>query len=241
MDETHQRRYQRRHPRARDLSINARLIAGRWSGPCTIENLSAGGASLVTELWLASGEEVELVLDLLGARLTLPAKVYRIDVRPDLPLAVALAFRDLAGDVQRQLSDYVLQEIELCRARSPETVVLVNVSLEHCAHLVRDLAVLGRSMMIARGPLEATWYLQDRGYNIETIILDIDDDAPTTNEFLARIAQAHPQVRRIGLSAQASQAIEPSLLARTHGVLSKHGNRDDLEAALGAAVTRPKP
>ena len=197
-----------------------------------MENLSAGGALVVADRLVDVGDRIKLVLGAADERFVLSAEVLRVERRSDATRAVAVVFRDVPKRVVARLEAFVVRVLERKRVRAPAMVLLIGLAPHERADLEHDLAVLGRFSMVAAQPVEAFWYLSDREYRVDVAIVDLDLAPATARALLRHLADEHPAIRRVAISAQPSS--EWTEQPACHAVLPRPWRR----GALARAISR---
>lgn len=145
----------RRAPRQEVRAAASLRQEGRTVGSIHIlEDLSLTGARLCGRV--AASGEVRLLLRRFGQLLELPARVVRVEPRPDGRAGVALAFLPLDEEQRRQLAAIIAGQRPLAAA----SVLVFDGDPVTRVPLARRLRLLGHGVLEARTALEATFALQ---------------------------------------------------------------------------------
>lgn len=215
------------------------------AGPFPVQNLSAGGALLLGGGELAVGSRVRIELRIPGRR---PVHVAGTVVRTEpaaggagAHAAVAVAFLDVASDVEDLIQQAVLDALERARRQSGPAVLLMDASLDRRVRLERDLGALGRVSLHARTPLEALRWLHDPQACVETALVDLAFGRASGPEVLVFLAEHFPALRRVLVSraADAAQLEAARSAGSAHAILVDPWDRRRLRDALAAGVTPP--
>jgi hypothetical protein len=219
------------------LTVIVRSEDGR-TALCTVENVSAGGALLVGHApELRVGDLVRLVLKSDGRILNFAANVVRLE-QHDQAFSIAVAFVNVAADVEEHLARVVTSVVEQQRRASPNLILIVSATQVVRDLLVEDLAQHGWSAVAVKTPLEAIWQLDDRSRRFGTALVDFDREPAAALDILIHLIVSHRDIRRILLSNQ-----DPATLARetsswrAHACLRVPWTRAALAAAIGPRVT----
>ena len=193
---------QRQYPRVR-ISASAILVvpdknpANKKPGHeiAVVENLSAGGALLLSNDPLNEEQQFEVVLAVGDAQpLRIPAEVIRCTSADDR-WRVAVRFLHETPATEDQIQEMVLQELERIRANP---VILVVCGLrEKFRHFESSYLSMGRRVVFSDDPQEALWLLQDPGTHIDTVFLELSLVSELIHPILAFLESEFPQIRRI--------------------------------------------
>jgi hypothetical protein len=232
MDHPPDRRRYARTPRLACSAIVA--VRSRYAGVFVVENLSAGGALLIGAHRFASGDSVEVLLQL-GATLkaTLTAKVVRADSRLKTNQLLAVEFAGLPASLRGILNEIVLSTLD--PAESGRVALVVHTDAKVLAEIGRDLAALGRAIAAFGGEDEASRWLEAAGRPVAAVLVD---GASAPGSALLDLARRQVEgARRVALiDASASElAFEPIVTEGiAQAVLRRPWNLMTLAGALNA-------
>jgi hypothetical protein len=207
-------------------------IRNSYAGVFVSENLSAGGALLVGAHRFSVGDYLSLVLQF-GATLKVgvAGKVVRVDVGPKGKHVLGVEFQEVPTSLRETLNEIV------CATLDPDQkdhVTLIVRAGDVANELERDLAALGRKIVVLADLRRATRWLETRPHPIvaAAVIGGDPDQAAATLELISDEA---PAARRIALAdgTEASPTLD-ALLARgaAHAVLRRGWNLLSLSAAV---------
>jgi CheY-like chemotaxis protein len=222
----------RAHERARVQANFVLLMDGQCFGPYAARDLSAGGAMLDGRPPLEVGDGVEAVVELSpGKEVRLAAVVMRA-----FESSVALAFLDVAPDVEDAIQTLVLASLEAAHAA---TVLIVDDSPEVRRALARALRRLGHETR-AVGSAAAALELLSGPNHFSVAFVDQDLGGEYGSDLLHHLALNHPDVRRVLMSgavrtAQLALALASGQQALAHEVLAKPWSNETLARALDGA------
>jgi CheY-like chemotaxis protein len=227
----------RRHPRARDLDVVARLVtpAGQ-SVTCAVQDLSAGGVRVVGAVNLTRGERVRVILDQSGHSepLALAATVRRSERVDEGCHCIALQFETVPDPVQDAVQRVVLRAFERQRASSRKVVLVIDDEHEVRAALERDLNRLGYYVVSVAMPLDAIRCLLDGSTKIEVAFIDLGLGDTDGLDVIAYLADERPEIRRVVMSGKRMDELEREVSSgQAHALLKKPWQRASLQAAVG--------
>jgi hypothetical protein len=223
----------RRHQRKRIVATCEVFSAARHFGTYQINDVSAGGASLVGEAPLPIGEEVRVLLQLEGrAPIAVDGRVVRRASAEGDPRIFAVAFGDLEGEEEDALHQALVAELERVHARQLAKVLVFRGTSEPDELLERDLREVGQESVMVATPLEAVAWLTGPGARFATALVDLSSSAAAGLDFLEFLGSEHPRIRRVVLGAEADfRATLAVRSGRAHAALSRPWSRSDLLSA----------
>jgi CheY-like chemotaxis protein len=215
------------------------------AGPFSVETLSPDGATL-RGLWfgnLSLGKATVLLCLPGGDLIRVSANIGQAEWWDGQILSLAVAFADLASEIEDQIQGVVAKYIE--RSGMPMIVVLDDGSLE-TPEVRRAFHTLGREVVFLRNPLETLLFLERFADACSTILIDQSFVRANGPESLAFLHDRFSAKRRVLVVPQLeSEAGKIAAMAwSVHGVLTTPWTFGQLEAALGLlparASKRPK-
>ncbi len=226
----------RRFPRTETIPGTAIVVArddqhARFS----IDDLSAGGAQLVGEMDLQSGERVRVHLQInIDHVLSFDAEVVRTEIVPGDRYRVGVAFRSVPADIEDRVQRLVLSALERQRAEAVPALLILDDDPEIRAILERDLKQLGRRVVSVAAPLDAVRRLHDRSTRFDAALIDLQIGPASGIDMLAYLSDDHPTIRRVLMSGQIGSGVLDEVIAsgRAHAVLAKPWTRGSLVTAL---------
>jgi CheY-like chemotaxis protein len=194
----------------------------QYQGRASVENLSARGAFLTGELFLAPGSQVDLVLQLQGHPLVcLEAVVLRTEVSASRS-GFAVTFRNVPAEVQEE------------KAALPKVLILDDSAGVGQA-LTRDLRRLGLRAVAETSFQQAQHWLCPEEAAIETVVADLRLGEVDGSAVLLSLSERQPGIRRVLMSGDIRRGqLELARIAgHAHAVLPKPWDQPMLRRALG--------
>ena len=190
----------RRFPRARVAGNAIAFAGGRYVGAYIVRNLSAGGAHLVGDNNLAIGQVVQVLIRL-GSRFShsLDAEVVRREQLPSKEHSFAVAFKNLAPDVEDSLQNLALFTLEDDVVEKAAAVLVLNAPSSVLLALDKDLRSLGHEVVVVATPLDALSLLSSSTHRIVAVITGCDLAHADPLGFLSFLKHAHPTIHRVAL------------------------------------------
>jgi hypothetical protein len=198
----------RRFPRARVAGTAIALAGGRYSGAYVVRNLSAGGAHLVGDNNLAIGQVVQMLLQVgRGFSQSLEAEVVRREKLPSGEQSFAVAFRNLAPDVEDSLQTLALLALENSVVKRAATVLVLRNGPSAVVSALEDsLHSLGHEMVVVVTPLDALSLLSSDTHRIVGVVVGCDLAHTEPLGFLSFLKDAYPHIRRLALPGDSRPA-----------------------------------
>jgi hypothetical protein len=97
----------RRYPRVQVTDMTAVVLSRLQSAVCVLQDLSAGGARMTSDLELVYDETLEVTFELFRTPITANANVVRID-----GLEFAVEFREVTPAMHRAIQRLVLETLQ---------------------------------------------------------------------------------------------------------------------------------
>jgi CheY-like chemotaxis protein len=181
---------------------------------------------------LEVGDGVEAVVELSPGK---EVRVAAVVVRA-FDSSVALAFLDVAPDVEDAIQTLVLASLEAAHAA---TVLIVDDSPEVRRALARELRRLGHDTRAVSTAAAARELLSEPNH-FSVAFVDQDLGGEYGSDLLHHLAKNHPDVRRVLMSgavrtAQLTLALASGQQALAHEVLAKPWSNETLARALDGA------
>lgn len=223
----------RRHERA-----NARLTAVVFDRrgaplPCTVENLSAGGALMCAAAPLTADGPVRVRLRLATERnLTITARVVRRHPCLDGQHRFAVAFVNLPPAVEDMVQSASLRA--LAATRPGINILVVDDESVVRNSLARELRSLGAAAREASCAFDAVVQLQEVKPAIDAAIVDVQLDRDDGLDVLRHLAGEHPEVHRVVMSGRVGHAdlLRAQASGLAHQVIVKPWQHGDLQRVL---------
>jgi len=227
----------RQHRRARDPEVTAILSVGLREAPCTVHDISGGGARCVVARGLrpVKGERVRMTMNHSKTQrpIALEAHVMRVEDLDAGNEIVALRFVPLADPIHDTILKIVLRALERQRDKPRTTVLVVDDEETIRNTLVREMRRLARPCIVAATPSEAVYQLQDDTNAIAVVLVDLGLGDADGLELVEYIASSHADLKRIVMSGQRFDDLERAVAdGRAHQLLRKPWTRQTLSAAL---------
>jgi CheY-like chemotaxis protein len=224
----------RRFPRARIAGTAIALVGGRYVGAFLVRDLSAGGACLLGDNNLTIGQVVQILLRVGDQLQSLEAEVVRRERSPSDEQSFAVAFRNLATEIEDSLQNLALLAIESAKVKKEATVLVLKSPSRIVADLDNDLRAIGYDVAAAATPLDAISLLSGDTHRIVAVVVGCDLACADLPGFLNFLRDAYPQIRRVALSGdsrptQLERAITSGLV---EAVLRQPWDSDSLSEAL---------
>ena len=208
------------------------------TGSFAIENLSATGASLVGDLALAPAERVKLLLHIEGERsLGVTAEVVRADPLVADRHRVAVRFHEVPDEIRDRIVALVSTALDRQWIASAPALLVVDDHAETALAVERDLVGLGWTVVPVATSTELMQRLGDPSLRFEAALVEICLGRVNASGLLSHLAEQHPRVRRVLMSARAlSDDCEAELsTGRAQMFLPKPWQRETLMDVLGAS------
>jgi CheY-like chemotaxis protein len=231
----------RRFLRREVLATAAIFSSDRLHGVFLVQNLSAGGASLVGDMPLPPGDTVTMLLQFPGkSSVSVSARVVR-QVKATKDRRFAVAFVDLSPEDEDAIHEAIVGALEREQARWAATVLVIDADDDAREALERDLRALGHEAVTVATPLEALGWLERPGARICTALVDLAPGPAQALDVLEFLSEHHPDIQRIAMSAE----LRPFRLdlalrsGRAHKALRKPWNRTRLAETIGPPPEDP--
>jgi hypothetical protein len=209
-------------------------------GAYLLRNLSAGGACLVGDNNLATGQIVQLLLQVGNALRSIEAEVVRQDRLPSDEHSFAVAFRKLSPDLEDSVQDLALRAGKNAKAKKASAVLLLGGPSPLLSALEHDVRSLGYQVAMAATPLDAISLLSIDPDHMAAVVAVCDHAGADPLGFLQFLKETYPQVRRVALSCTVRSV--PGAPANPSGVieavLAKPWSSNALTEALRPARAR---
>ena len=163
------------------------------------------------------------------------AEVVRRERLPSGEQSFAVAFRNLAPEIEDALQNLALLALESAVAKTAETIlVLMNGPSPVVVALENDLHSLGHGVVVAVTPLDALSLMSSDAHRIVGVIVGCDLAHAESLGFLSFLKDAYPHIRRLALPgdsrpAQLERAIATGMV---QAVLGRPWDIDVLSEAL---------
>jgi hypothetical protein len=197
----------RRSVRVPFLATVALLRDKQYIGTFRVLNISAGGVLVAGQLPEGRSEKLEVLLQLPSGRpLRVEATVAREATGAEAP-AFALQLVRVSPGAEDLIHSAVVTALQEARAAA---VLMVSHSLELCVALRRELRSVGQLSFAVGSPLEAVHFFTQPS-SVGAVLVDAAMGASARDDVLAYLADEHPRVLRVVVSAEESLPVSGNL------------------------------
>jgi hypothetical protein len=179
------------------LATVALLRDKQYIGTFRVLNISAGGVLVAGQLPVARTDRLELLLQLPSGR---PLRVEAVVAREATggEPAFALQLVRVSPGAEDLIHSAVVTALQEARAAA---VLMVSHSLELCVALRRELRSVGQLSFAVGSPLEAVHFFTQPNA-VGAVLVDAAMGASARDDVLAYLADEHPRLLRVVVSAE---------------------------------------
>ena len=196
MHPKHDQDERRRYPRVKMAASAIVLAVDQGHSLHVVENLSAGGASLVGNVALKAEEEITVFL-IVGECMPLKvcARIVHCRLLSENRWQTGISFVHNSAETEDVIQDMVLKELD--RIRANPSILVLSSSKAQFRTFERDCWLLGRRVLYSSKSLDVAWLLQDPGVKIDIICIDMGLVGEIGHSILDFLEANYPEIRRV--------------------------------------------
>ena len=185
----------RQHPRAKNPDVIARLVTANGDAViCSVADISAGGARLISAVPARAGDRTSIVFTAPGRQpIAVTASIVRVEPLDSQLTFVAAKFESVADPIQRTIQAIVLRALEREQLSARRTVLVVDADATQRGSLERNLNALGCAAISVASAVDARRALDDPSEKI--VIAFVAGGIEGGDELAEFLAANRPAIR----------------------------------------------